>query len=284
MGSPWDDVRQGWNEIVASVDSHRPWADSIPRARSLRLRRANIPIAVTGRPGAGKTVLYDALAGRVGGLGYRTTRSRAAERHRLLLGGRRMAMFVVPGQESNAREDAWRTVFGQRRFLPQSGPVGVVHVVCWGYNKLWRRESDEALKFINPDATEQGNERFRSHLLSEEVDDFAELCRGFAAEPVQRRLRWLIIAVAKSDLFWPRIDEVRDYYIPGGNASAFNAVLGSLASGQRTLPERIAVVPFSAHPESHDYADGLLRTPSALDNLQATALRNSFYDVLEGLM
>jgi hypothetical protein len=278
----WDDVRQGWDEIVASVDDHRPWADSIPRARRLWLRRANIPIAVTGRPGAGKTVLYDALAGRVGGLGYRTTRSKTAERHRALLGAKRTAMLVVPGQESKARKDALDTVFGQRRFQPKSGPVGVVHVVCWGYNKLWRRGSDEALKSINPDATEQGNERLRSHLLSEETDDFADLCRDF--EQVQGRLRWLIIAVAKSDLFWPRIDEARDYYIPGRKASPFHTVLGSLTSRQHTLPEQIAVVPFSAHPESHDYADGLMRTPSTLDNLQATALRNSFYDVLEGLL
>lgn len=50
------------------------------------------------------------------------------------------------------------------------------------------------------------------------------------------------------------------------------------------MPPRIVVVPFSGHPPAHQYAEGLYRTPSQLDTVQATALRNGFYEVLRGLM
>jgi hypothetical protein len=154
-----------------------------------------------------------------------------------------------------------------------------------GYNHLWSDSADGTVRELGTTASFADNEKFRHTLLGYERDDFPYICRLIRAEEVRRRLRWMIIVVAKADLYWDRRDEVRDYYTPGdGERSRFGDILGGLEAGDQTMPPRIAIVPFSGHPQAHAYANGLYRTPASLDLVQATALRNNLYHVLEGML
>ncbi len=285
MTALWDEARKTWDRVASTVDVHRDWMLPSLQSRRLWVRRPNVPIAFTGLPGVGKSVLRDGLIGRAGGLGYRTEQSLDWERHRVMFRGGTVAarggLLVVPGQPSKEQEKAlsW-TIEGR------NSPVGLVHVVCWGYHKLWRGKNDKALQEVNPAPTREGNEELRHELLRQEIDDFRRVCERLKTPPVQQQLRWLVIAVAKCDLFWSELDQVRDYYIPNraSRPSNFHPVLESLTAGDRSVPPRIIAVPFSVHPEAHEYAEDLYRTPSQLDTVQATALRNGFYDVLRGLL
>lgn len=285
MAALWDEARKTWDQVALAVDRHRDWILPSLRPKRLWLRRANVPIAVTGLPGTGKSVLRDGLMGRAGGLGYNTQPSADWERHRVMFRGgsvaARAGLLVVPGQLSNKRDRALSWAVEGR-----NAPVGLIHVVCWGYHRLWREKGDKALQEVNPAPTREGNEELRDELLQQEIEDFRSICERLKAPSVQQRLRWLIIAVAKCDLFWSELDRVRDYYIPGGPSgpSDFHRILEGLTAGDRSVPPRIIAVPFSGHPQAHQYAEGLYRTPSQLDTVQATALRNGFYEVLRGLL
>ena len=279
----WREASTAWDNAVKCIEAGDEPADAPIRFKPLRIRRANTPILVTGRPGAGKSALYGALTGEVG-LGYRTDMSPDWERHRVMLKTRgrrtRAAVIVVPGQVSEERTRAL-----DHTLRKGHAPEGLIHVVCWGYNRLWSDAADGTVRELGTTNSWADNENLRETLLSYERDDFAEMCSLIRGEQVRRRLKWMIIVVAKADLYWERHAEVRDYYLPGGNDhSRFADILGGLVAGERTLPPRIAIVPFAGHPQAHTYAHDLYRTPANLDLVQATALRNNLYDVLEGML
>jgi hypothetical protein len=278
----WSEARTTWDNAMHRVATADPSAETQVRLKRLWLRRANRPILVTGRPGAGKSALYGALTGKVG-LGYHTDMSSDWEPHKVKLKTphkrARAAVIIVPGQQSEERVKALdRTIRNGR------APEGIIHVVCWGYNKLWSDSADGTVRELGTADTLVDNENLRDTLLGYERNDFAEMCQLIRADHVRRRLRWMIIVVAKADLYWNRQSDVRNYYIPGDGQSRFADILGGLVAGDRTLPPRIAIVPFSGFPQAHTYAHGLYRTPADLDLVQATALRNNLYDVLEGML
>lgn len=248
---------------VAKAD---PSAAAHMRVKRLWVRRANTPILITGRSGAGKSALYGALTGEVG-LGYHTDVSPDWERHRVVLKTprtrARAAVIVVPGQESEERTRAL-----DHTLRKGHAPEGIIHVVCWGYNRLWSDTAHGAVRELGTTETLADNEKLREILLGYERDDFAEMCRLIRGETVRRRLKWMIIVVAKAGLYWDRHPEVGDYYLPGVDSrSRFRDVLGGLVTGERTLPPRIVIVPFSAGQEPRVWiikgAPGVIRTPDS---------------------
>lgn len=281
----WEDTQRTWNAVVQSVEQPPLWRQPSLTTRRLWLRRANVPIAITGTPGGGKSVFFGALTGRLRP-GHRSRISPDWERHRVALRTARRttraAVIVVPGQET-----ANRTRSLTRIFQDGNAPVGLVHVVCWGYNEVWSDRADGALRLLRPESTLADNETVRAYYLEQERLDFTELCTLLTSPAVEGRLRWLIIAVAKCDLFWPDINAARDYYIPGEGeppTNGFQQQLHRLTAVGSNFPASLAVVPFCSRPEEHSYADGLYRTAPMLDALQADALRSSFRDVLVGML
>lgn len=136
----------------------------------------------------------------------------------------------------------------------RNAPVGLIHVVSWGHHRLWREEDDKALQEVNPAPTREGNEELRRELLQLEIEDLRGVCERLKAPSVQQRLRWLVVAVAKCDLFWSELDRARDYYIPGGSSgpSDFHRILEG-------LPQATA----ACHPGSSSYRSAGIHRPTS---------------------
>nr|MDT0664158.1 hypothetical protein [Micromonospora sp. DSM 115978] len=146
-----------------------------------------------------------------------------------------------------------------------ASPHGIIHVACWGHNRVWQlgeqRAIDDTLRGEVPNVD---LESVRAWHLRKELAGFQHLCEEIVEGRIATRLRWLIVAVTKCDLYWDRIDEARDYYLPGGSGreSEFAATLRELVA--RTSVE-VAVLPMSSRLIRHQFLPrlrplGVLRT------------------------
>jgi len=276
----WDQVRGTWLEAESAVEIPRDWRDLDSGARRLWLLRGSSPIAITGMPGAGKTVLFDALMNRIDTEYVAPGKSSTGERHRVLLRTpqqrTRASVIVVPGQISEERNTLLAKIFADG-----NSPAGVIHVVCWGFNEAWSGSSDGLVEELQPSSDRDVDELLRLRRVAE-LKDFRDLRLRLTHRSVQRKLKWMIILVTKSDLFWSDIGATRDYYIPRapGAVEPFGEELRRLTSDHGGFPERLAIIPFSSLPDNHSFANELSPRGSQLDRLQRKALRNNFFTVL----
>lgn len=264
----------------------------------MRWWRGKVPIAITGTAGCGKTLMYDALLDKVGAGYVPKGRSADWERHRVKFRDRTRrtsaSALVVPGQSSTERTRSLHQIFGAKR-----GPIGLIHVVCWGYNRRWQWDQDaefEERAALLPDerrkrANEEVPEAIRSDNRNAELADFRELCQLLMLPGVRRRLQWLVIAVAKSDLYWSDLADTRAYYVPApttappGNPgeSGFCRALRKLVTVDPAFPRRLAVLPFAGYRAPHDFGNGVVVRPQ-LSSQQVTSLRNNFRNILGGML
>ncbi|MFD5558877.1 hypothetical protein ACFWIA_34265 [Streptomyces sp. NPDC127068] len=293
MSDNWDETRAGWDAAVRAADAtgRRRTSSSDIRAGRARPGLVRHTLAFTGEPGAGKTMLFDALS--EGGIrlgGGETTKSLTAESgHRSLVLGSlriRVSALVVPGQVAQERDRAMNQILSEH-----TSPKGIIHVVCWGHNKVWNRSNQNVLDRTARDGS--GNltqESVRSWHLEKEAADFEQLCdRIQETRAAERSLRWLVVAVSKADLYWDRIHDARDHYIPGSDTSAqppagesaFCTALRDLAD-QTDL--RIAVVPISSQLLRHTFSDTLRPQFSQLDSTGVGALLGHLYRTLKELL
>lgn len=277
----WDDARATWDDAVAAVN--QPIVESPVRVKSMlstSLLRATVPIAITGLRGAGKTLLYDALTGRVGTGYIPPDKSNDVEAHHAVISTRkkhtRAGLVVVPGQESHERGTAL-----ERMFTDGAYPAGIIHVVCWGHNKIWDSATVGAeLRTDHPDFSEK---TVRLRNLAQESRDFAELCGRLRNTWTRKSGVWMIVAIAKCDLYWPSIDDARRHYLPGEDNAP-----SDFQTSLRNLLEHVgygnfaglSVLPVSCYPESHEFDPTLPRKKPELDLRQATALVHKFQTVL----
>jgi hypothetical protein len=259
-----------------------------------------VPFAVTGLRGSGKTVLYDGLVNRIGDDYHLPGISERAEEHlsviRITEGERegekvRVKGIVVPGQQ-----DYEEPVFDRDFGKDGRGPQGIVHVVCWGYNHIWRASEREVV--LSEIAAEQskegltptvGLEELRNWNKREEIRHFASTCVRFREAWKNRIGVWLIVAVAKCDLFWSDPTEraaARAYYTPGKNpsededfAAALRELIGYVG---RDHIGRVAVVPFACYQETYNF-DGGITKDSNMTKDGVSALLNNFRAVVGDL-
>lgn len=167
-------------------------------------------VVVTGMSGAGKSMLVAALSGAADRRGFRPPeRSLAVEKAKLQAKEerRRIALAVVPGQQGYHRQGA------QDDLLLSKKPVdGVVHVVCNGYAAF----HGAALGLFDTQGT-QSFEASRAHHHAREIDDFVEtlelLRRSFKKH---HKPFWMLVAVAKADLYQDTLGAAAARYAPGG--------------------------------------------------------------------
>lgn len=178
-----------------------------------QIKGRKIEIAITGLSGAGKTVLLDHLTGQAFHRGYKPPgRSRALEKGKVPAKGFRISLSTIPGQDSRPRLAALSEVFEAKY------PVdGVIHVVSNGFISLREHASQQVLI---SDLRVDTIEKLRQHFLEEELSDLEETL-GYIRKSLRKlhKPTWMVIAVAKSDLFYDKIDEAERYYSPTGSGS-----------------------------------------------------------------
>ncbi|CAM5262623.1 hypothetical protein GCM10010329_04120 [Streptomyces spiroverticillatus] len=290
MADTWDGIREEWDAAVQLVNGSRSRSNEQLGATRAGLGLSQYPIALTGEPGAGKSVLFDALSGHTGVGDAESRRSPDREEgHRTFLLGStklRVSAMVVPGQESLQRERAMNRILSEN-----TSPKGLIHVVCWGHNKVWDRTGQRALErnVRAPDGSISADGTRDWH-LEKELVDFEKICdRIIETGAATRGLRWVIVAVTKADLFWNRIEEARDYYVPGSDSaghhhsaeSGFCTMLRDLMDHNDRL--RVAVVPMSSQLIRHSFSESLAPQLSQIDSVGAGRLRESFYRTLRRL-
>jgi hypothetical protein len=246
------------------------------------------PIAVTGIAGGGKSVFYDALVQAIRSGDRDRTRSREIEKHRVRFGrGRwqqRAAVAVIPGQESQERESSLDETM--RR---DASPHGLVYVTCWGHNRIWQRSDQrEVTDQLTADGKPLTVEAVRQWHLDKELLDFRTLVDEIIDGQLARRLRWMIVAVSKVDLYWDRLDEARDYYLPGGPKTylpdgrekpvPFAQLLTDL---ELETSLRLTVLPMASRLIRHTVLPELPKLTSQLDDAQLGVLRDNFGGALQ---
>ena len=228
---------------------------------------------MTGSPGTGKSVLYDALAGTTGGPYSPPGVSTRTEPHRIVLTGKgriRANLWVIPGQPSGERRDAEETAFG-----PNSNTTGVIYVACWGRNKIWQQGRKDVIKDqIRASGLEPDQENVFRLEKDEELENFQRICTRLKDAWRNRSDVWLIVAVTKCDLFWKDLSDVRDYYVP--TSAAFRAN----AAAAKAKAARIAA---DDNPGSTELAAAADMAENEADTL-ADPARSAFADVLSDLV
>ncbi|MEV4625207.1 hypothetical protein AB0J90_02795 [Micromonospora sp. NPDC049523] len=197
-------------------------------------------------------------------------------------------LTVAPGQlGSSPRTDTFRNFL----HLPRR-PVGVVHVVCWGYNEPWGgrnaagvREARRTRKRKKGpvDVPAERLAYLRQYHLRLELQEFVEVCDKLAAvwKPGRNKETkfWLIVALAKADLYPDDLDRARAYYGPDAK-SEFGRTLRRLQ--QRVPGLECRVVPVSSGPTTYgEDLDLGFRVEPALDATQSTKMLDDFWIAVE---
>jgi len=236
------------------------------------IKGKKIEIAVTGLSGAGKTVLLDYLIGEAFSRGYTPPgRSRSSETGRVPAKGFRIGLNTVPGQGSHVRLTAIAKIFETKR------PVdGVIHVVSNGY--ITEREATTR-EVLAEDFHITTVDNFRQHFLSDELRDLDDTL-GLIRKSLKksRKPTWLIVAVAKSDLFYDKIAEAERYYSPSGN-SAFSEKMRNFLHQVGSDNFGWEAAPVAAWLEDFHWANEML--PTQLKTDQRDHLIGQFAEILE---
>ncbi|WP_405743757.1 hypothetical protein OG422_18455 [Streptomyces sp. NBC_01525] len=285
MSDIWDNVRSQWESIRHAVEGDSPRTGAGAAFSRGGIGLSVNPVAITGEPGAGKTVLYDALIQAIRSGDGDSSRSPSVEKHTTVLrsGGRRTrsVVTVIPGQVSAQREQALTdTMRGA------ASPHGIVHVTCWGHNRIWQRGTQRDVReVLGTQGQTVDREAVRAWHLHKEVVDFRNLVDQIIDRQLAKRLRWMIVAVSKSDLYWDRLDEARDYYIPdtgsAGTESPFGILLRDL---ENETALRLSVLPMASRLIRHKFLHGLPEQTSQLDDSQIGTLRTHFSQQLQEFM
>ncbi|MEU2906595.1 hypothetical protein ABZ771_27505 [Streptomyces globisporus] len=282
MPDVWENTRSRWESVRHAVDGGGPGAAVGAATLHGRLGLSVNPIAVTGEAGAGKSVLYDALTQSIRTGDGDSSRSPDIEKHATVLrsGSRRTraAVTVIPGQLSTQRERALHdTMRGA------ASPQGIVHVVCWGHNRIWQRGAQRDVHDALAADGVVDQEAVRDWHLRKEAADFRLLVDAIIDGQLATRLRWLVVVVSKTDLFWDRLDEARDHYIPGPprRESPFAALLRDL---ENETSLRLSVLPMASRLIRHQFLPGLPAGTSQLDDTQIGALRTHLGQELQTLI
>src|SRR5258706_824482 len=200
-----------WGKILQEVYAHREEIPKLWDKLAQILWRRKVPIAITGSRGVGKTALFDYLTKRARQEGYRPPGESIGPDHgERNTGVRRIELTVVPSQESAQREKALEEAF-------VNSPVeGLVHVVCNGYHDL----RDEFLKKQYVIQGLKQASQFCERMMEVEIRQLPRLCELIRASlKAHGKPTWMIVAVAKVDLYHDQMSDAEAWYSQHSNSS-----------------------------------------------------------------
>ena len=163
-----------------------------------------------------------------------------------------------------------------------SYPSGVIHSVCWGHNTVWDGESDGVAAGIRLEHDEVNLGGLMERNRREELEDFEDIVKRLKGAWRGRTDIWLLIAASKCDLYWDRLDEARDYYIPRGDRddSPFARLLMELvgAVGMGNF-RQVSVLPFSSRLDTYRFGNDLSVNPG-IDATKSSNLASGFRETV----
>lgn len=175
-------------------------------------------VVVTGAAGSGKTVLAQHLQrSRIRGV-YAPSASRSEQEEHIdqpLWRGRGVRFRVVPGHGEGGVRYA-----SLARLLHTEPVVGVVHVVAHGFRSRREDGAEPATAAMSLD------ELLAQHREQEQAELDETLTHLKMAIAAHGRPRWLVLALAKSDLYADELPDLRSTHGPGGSSTAARSVDG----------------------------------------------------------
>lgn len=169
------------------------------------------PIAFTGLPGAGKTVLFDYLTCKAYEEGYKPpgqsinpeTGDAFQERKK------KAAITVVPGDQRSQRLQTLKEVFGGSNHVS-----GVVHVVSNGFLQM----REDRMRAFMEEHKINSIQDYRELIFKMELDDLRETCFHIKNSVDTDTPVWMLVAMTKMDLYSDalELEQANSYYSPYG--------------------------------------------------------------------
>ena len=251
-----------------AADAGREAVSAVTEARGKRFPL----VVVTGVAGSGKTVLAQHLQ-RARLRGYTPSAARSEQEEHIdqpLWRGRGVRFRVVPGHGEGGVRYA-----SLARLLHTEPVVGVVHVVANGFRSRREDGAEPATAALSLD------ELVAHHRAEEQAELEETLTHLKMAIAAHRRPRWLVLALAKSDLYAADLPQLRATHGPGGAAPAARSI-DALRTFVGTGSLRWEALPVATWLEDYHWHDEV--RPSRLGPVERDELLRGFRERVSALV
>ncbi|WP_265435632.1 hypothetical protein [Aeromonas media] len=203
-------------------------------------------VLITGRPGAGKSVLAAHYHGEANNLDWTLPdTSSDVEIKPIAIGEWTKIVSVVPGQNNSERAKALDLALNDNDSLD-----GIIHVVDWGYTAV---RDDSIKKSMIEHRGLDTIDKVRTHNLELEVEEFKKIIESIKISKMNSRgPKWIAIAINKVDLYETDIKNAAQYYHPDCG-SPFAKVITDLYETIGKTNIKVVVIPVCAQPESFEW-------------------------------
>lgn len=222
--SDWTDIIPSFARAPLLAYNHRHAIQEYWKKLMAATDVGHTQIVITGRAGAGKSVLRDRLLDIVAKRNWEDPGfSTKVETHAIRVGEWHKIVRVIPGQEERSHHDGMKEAFSSHDDLE-----GVIHVVDWGFTLV--RNATIQKKMIDEDKIAT-LKQLRELNMKAEVDYFRMVCKRVAEYAHTRNKRlWLLLAATKADLYLDELGAAQRYYHPELNGY-FKDVLSAATKG-----------------------------------------------------
>lgn len=203
-------------------------------------------VLITGRPGAGKSVLAAHYHGEANSLDWTLPdTSSDVEIKPIAIGEWTKIVSVVPGQNNSERAKALDLALNNNDSLD-----GIIHVVDWGYTAV---RDDSIKKSMIEHKGLDTIDKVRTHNLELEIEEFKKIIESIKISKLNSRgPKWIAIAINKVDLYETNIGNAAHYYHPDCG-SPFAKVITDLHETVGKANIKVVVIPVCAQPESFEW-------------------------------
>lgn len=212
----------------------------------IKLGKGCTDVLVTGRPGAGKSVLAAHYHGEANSLDWTPPdTSSDVEIKPIAIGEWTKIVSVVPGQNNSERARALDLALNNNDSLD-----GIIHVVDWGYTAV---RDDSIKKSMIEHRGLDTIDKVRAHNIELEVEEFKKIIESIKLSKMSGRgPKWIAIAINKVDLYETDIGNATQYYHPECG-SPFAKVITDLYETIGKANIKVVAIPVCAQPESFEW-------------------------------